>query len=240
MLIAVVNDSKLVKDSEIETMVKALQIQLDSHFLPAWNIKQATISFFQDKSKVPEHAWIMNMLDNSTQAGALGYHSIDDGVSDAFVFAEPVLSNGGVVYEFDPKNPTRYTVSSTVSHELLELIGDPMANSFALGPDTDAGNLYCIEMCDAVEGDSYGIEVDGAHVAVSNFLLPSWFNPQATTKDAPFDYLSKLKSSFSMDEGGYMIMASMTNEQQVTAKAICGEKLPEWRKDHANSAYYRR
>lgn len=77
MLIAVINESTMVTNAQCNTMCKAIQVQLDLHVLPAWNMKSATITFYADKTKVPGYAWVVNMLDDSTQAGALGYHSLD-------------------------------------------------------------------------------------------------------------------------------------------------------------------
>jgi hypothetical protein len=241
MLIAVINESTLVSNADITTMCQAIQIQLDLHVLPAWNMKSATIKFYANKAQVPGYAWVVNMLDNSTQAGALGYHSLDNDVVDAFIFAEPVLTNGGATLIFDPSNPDQYTVSATLSHEVCEMVGDRFANGFSVGPTLDTYNMYCQELCDPVENDSYGITVDGYTVAVSNFLFPSWFNPEATTKlNAPFDYLGKLTAPFTMDAGGYMIVGTMTTEGQVTAKHVFGSTMPQWRQDYVKSELYRR
>ena len=241
MLIAVINESTLVTNAQINTMCQAIQIQLDLHVLPAWNMKAATITFYADKTKVPGYAWVVNMLDNSTQAGALGYHSLDNDKVDAFIFAQPVLSNGGVAMVFNPADPTQYTVSATLSHEVCEMVGDRYANGFSVGPQISAGNLYCQELCDPVENDSYGITVGSTVVAVSNFLFPAWWNPEATkVLNAPFDYLNKLTAPFTMDAGGYMIVAAFSDEGQVTAKHIFDAKVPQWRRDYVRSEMYRR
>ena len=240
MLIAVINESTLVSNADCDTMCKAIQIQLDLHVLPAWNMKSGTIKFYADKTKVPGYAWVVNMLDSATQAGALGYHSLDNDEVDAFIFAQPVLSNGGVTLVFDPINPQKYTVSATLSHEVCEMVGDRFANGFSQGPQIAQGNLYAQELCDPVENDSYGIMVNGVNVAVSNFIFPSWLNPEATAANMPFDYLKKLSAPYTMDAGGYMIVASVSNEGQVTAKHVFGARMPQWRKDYVKSELYRR
>ena len=240
MLIAVINESTLVSNADCDTMCKAIQIQLDLHVLPAWNMKSGTIKFYADKTKVPGYAWVVNMLDSATQAGALGYHSLDNDEVDAFIFAQPVLSNGGVTLVFDPINPQKYTVSATLSHEVCEMVGDRFANGFSQGPQIAQGNLYAQELCDPVENDSSGIMVNGVNVAVSNFIFPSWLNPEATAANMPFDYLKKLSAPYTMDAGGYMIVASVSNEGQVTAKHVFGARMPQWRKDYVKSELYRR
>jgi hypothetical protein len=240
MLIAIINQSTLVSNYDLEIMAKAIQIQLDLHLLPAWNLKSGTVQFYANAAQVPGYAWVASMLDNSTQAGALGYHEEDNDKVDAFIFAEPVLSNGGTILNFDPSNPSQYTVSATLSHEICEMIGDRFSGGFSQGPQISAGNLYCQELCDPVENDSYGIAVDGYSVSVSNFVFPSWFNPEATSINLPFDYLNKLTAPFTMDAGGYMIVASLTGEGEVFAKQVFGEKMPQWRQDYVKSKFYRR
>lgn len=240
MLIAVINESTLVTNDQVNTMCQAIQVQLDLHVLPAWNMKSGTIKFYADKTQVPGYAWVVNMLDNSTQAGALGYHSLDNDLVDAFIFAAPVLQNGGVPLVFDPSNPGQYTVSATLSHEVCEMVGDRFANGFSLGTQISQGNLYAQELCDPVENDSYGIMVGTTNVAVSNFVFPSWFNPEATAQNLPFDYMKKLTAPFTMDSGGYMIVATMGNEGQVTAKHVFGEKMPQWRRAYVQGEFYRR
>src|SRR5271157_5223075 len=213
MLIAVINESTSVTNAECATMCQAIQVQLNLHVLPAWNMKAATITFYADKTKVPGYAWVVNMLDNSTQAGALGYHSLDNDKVDAFIFATPVLQNGGAVMVYNPSNPTQYLVSATLSHEVCEMIGDRYANGFSVGPQISAGNLYCQELSDPVEDGTYAIPMDGVQVGVSNFVFPAWFNPEATMlANAPFDYMKKLTAPFSMTPGGYMIVATFSNE----------------------------
>ena len=54
---------------------------------------------------------------------------------------------------FDPKNPSQYTVSATLSHEVCEMVGDRYAGGFSQGPQITQGNLYCQELCDPVEND---------------------------------------------------------------------------------------
>lgn len=241
MLIAVINESTMVTNAQCNTMCKAIQVQLNLHVLPAWNMKAATITFYADKTKVPGYAWVVNMLDNSTQAGALGYHSLDNDKVDAFIFAAPVLQNGGAVMVYTPSNPTQYLVSATLSHEVCEMVGDRYANGFSVGPQISSGNLYCQELSDPVEDGTYAIAMDGYQVGVSNFLFPSWFNPEATkAANAPFDYMDVLTAPFTMTAGGYMIVATFSNEGQVTASQTFGEKMPQWRRDYVKGEFYRR
>lgn len=239
MLIAVINESTLVTNDQVNTMCKAIQIQLDLHVLPAWNMKAGTVKFYADKKKVPGYAWVVNMLDNSTQAGALGYHSEDNNLIDAFIFAGPSLQTGGVVL-YDVHNPQNVSVASVLSHEICEMVGDRFAGFWSDGPDVKASdgktyNEYALELCDPVEGDSYAITVGTQKVSVSNFVFPSWFNAEATAINKPFDYLGKLTKPFSMTPGGYLIVRQSGNYQQ-----IFGEKVRPEKQLAVKTEWYRR
>jgi len=126
---------------------------------------------------------------------ALGYHDKNDrGIPFGFVFMD--LSQ-------ELKEPW----SVTLSHEALELNGDPEANLLVVGPDP--GNrrrnvFHWYEMCDAVQAESY--EVDG--VMVSNFLLPLYFT-SSDEKGGRNDFLGrsykgKTLQSFGVNPGGYI------------------------------------
>lgn len=235
MKIAVVNESTLVTNDEARKMTGAIQKQMTWHVCPAWESKNVTVSFYTSKARVPATSCVISLLDNPTQAGALGYHSEDNDVIDGFIFAKPVLDNGGVILH-DPKNNQNVTVASVLSHEVCEMFGDRYANFWANGPEITQGSTYALELCDPVESDSYDITLtDGSLVSVSNFVYPSWFNPEATAKDAPFDYLKKLSKPFSMTAGGYMIVMKEGKVAQVF-----GETMPQWKQELKNSEFYRR
>src|ERR1700676_443995 len=109
MLIGVLNNSTLVSNAQIETMVAAIQIQLDLHVLPAWNLKTATIKFYADPAQVPGYAWVVSIIDTDAQvSGALGFHEETNDKIDAYIMCQPILSNGGAVMAFDPSNPSQY------------------------------------------------------------------------------------------------------------------------------------
>src|SRR5215469_866003 len=61
-------------------------------------------------------------------------------------------------------------------------------------------------------------------VAVSNFVTPSWFDPQAPAT-AQFDKLGQLTAGFSILPGGYMVYESKGKEQEQW-----GGQYPSWRK----------
>jgi len=160
--------------------------------------------------KVNASGWKIYLFDNSDQANALGYHSVTPtGASYARVFVKPVLDNGGSWLNGS------LSVSAVVSHEAIELLGDPGINIWI---DDLNGKLWARELCDAVESDSYVIQ----GVSVSNFLYPSYFNAFGK---APFDRLGTLSAPFTLAKGGYAVQMSSAG-----AKQVFGEEYPEWRK----------
>lgn len=75
-------------------------------------------------------------------------------------------------------------VCQDASHEMLEAEGNQACNLFA---DDYTGSLHAHEVGDPVEVQSYPIEINGIDCYVSNFVLPSWFNPKG---QAPYDYMT--------------------------------------------------
>jgi hypothetical protein len=119
-----------------------------------------------------------------------------------------------------------WSVSSVLSHEVLEMFVDPNCNLWA---NDGQGSAYSFEVCDPVEAPTY--TVDG--VSVSNFVTPSWFDPQAATT-AQLDKLRQLTTPFSILQGGYVVYETAGKEQQKF-----GEKFPDWRKQMKTGPFAR-
>jgi hypothetical protein len=234
MLIAIVNLSSLVQNSDVQTMCSAINTQVALHCAPAWERAPCPVKFYSNENDVPGYAWTIYIIDNDTAIeGALGYHQEVSDKIDGYVMCEPVLSNGGAVMVYDPTNPNQYTVSATLSHEVLETFVDRYTNCWY---QTSSGLLVISEICDPVESISYPITVDGVEIAVSDFVFPSYFNMQATlANNAPFNYLKTLTAPFTMLAGGYWIQMEGGNESQVF-----GENMPHWRKNQKIKKYARR
>ena len=122
--------------------------------------------------------------DNPDQAGALGYHELTSrGTPLGRVFAGLDLRSG-----------VSWTV--TLSHEPLEMLADPWINWCAQGTD---GKIYALEVCDAVESDKLGYEIDG--VMVSDFITPAWFEP---TRADRVDFKRRIAKPLELAAGGYI------------------------------------
>jgi len=190
MLIAILNQSSGatgVTDADVATMTAAIATQIQVDVAPAWDRAPATVTFYNNASAVPAGAYgvaIVNTIQDQPQ-GMLGYHAENWGV----VATQPEFANGAQVLTGD------WSVSSTLSHEVLEMFIDPACNLWAVNGQ---GPAYSLEVCDPVEAPTYPDPVSG--VSVSNFVFPSWFDPQGT---APFDKLRQVTAPFTIAAAGY-------------------------------------
>lgn len=188
--ISIINASTVLTDAEVRPVVDALQKQVSNDFRPPWGI-DAKLNFIPGNATPPEGTWWLSILDDSDQAGALGYHDLTpDGLPIGKVFAGTDLKYG-------------YTWSVTASHELLEMLADPNINLtvFLQNKDT-AGTLYAYEVCDACEADQYGYDVNG--VKVSDFVFPAWFEDFRGKGSAQFDQQSQIQTPLQLLPGGYI------------------------------------
>lgn len=174
----------------LPAIVAACEKQLARDVAPIWGAVPA-LELVAAGASPPKGECVFTIQDTLDVAGALGYHDEESGVALGFIGTTVTLENGGTTSE------GANSISVTLSHELIELVGDVSANLWADAPD---GSDYARELCDAVEDGSY--EVDG--IAVSNFLYPAFFDGQATG-DERLDQMGALKKPFAMTSGGYQI-----------------------------------
>jgi hypothetical protein len=215
MLIAILNQSTLVSNADAVTMTEAIASQVRLDAAPLWDRAPAAVIFYTDPASVPAAAHGIAIVDTikDQPQGVLGFHTEDKGGKLwGVVAAKPELENGGQSTTGD------WSVSSVLSHEVLEMFIDANCNLWA----NDAkGSAYSFEVCDPVEAPTY--EVSG--VSVSNFVTPSWFDPLAAPT-AQFDKLGLLSAPFSTLRGGYVVYESAGREHQKF-----GDLFPEWRKE---------
>ncbi len=184
-IISIVNRSKSVSDADLKLNLVALQKQITHHFEPAWGWG-ANLRFnakrFDMKLVIRDHA----------AAGALGYH-IEDGKPVGYIFARDDVQATGKFKEY----------TSTLSHELLEMIADPNVNLYAAGPFRVKGvrrvGFYALEVCDPVQENYYMID----DVRVQDFVLPEWFEQYHTKGKMKMDHMGVLDAPFTLAPGGY-------------------------------------
>ena len=182
--IAVENKSTVLTDPQVQAAIPALQQQVSYHFKPYWN-EGARLVFVPAGSVPPIGSWVLSILDDSDQAGALGYHDVTkDNTPLLKVFAKT-----------DQENGLSWTV--TASHEILEAIADPWISSAWQTSNTE---FYAVEVGDPVEADQLGYEI--GNVLVSDFILPGWFVPGL--KVLKYDYAGHLSGPLQVASGGYV------------------------------------
>ena len=182
-VIAITNASTCLSDREVAAVIPALQRQVTVDFRAYWEA-DCQLTFLPRGELLTEGWWQISVTDNPDQAGALGYHELTSrGTPLGKVFAGLDLQSGG-----------SWTV--TLSHELLEMLADPWINWCAQGSD---GEIYALEVCDAVESDRLGYEIDG--VLVSDFITPSWFEPTHADR---VDFKRRILQPLQLAEGGYI------------------------------------
>src|SRR5436853_433762 len=136
MLIAILNQSTLVTPAECATMTQAVAKQVRFDAAPAWDRAPAAVVFYSDPSAVPEQAHGIAVVDavENQPKGVLGFHTEDPGGKLwGVVAAKPELDNGGKVTTGD------WSVSSVLSHEVLEMFVDPNCNLWA---NNNRGSAY--------------------------------------------------------------------------------------------------
>jgi hypothetical protein len=198
-VIAITNVSTCLTDPQVEAALTSLQRQVSLDFKAYWDLDCELIFLPKEKSLIAGW-WQISIVDDPDQAGALGYHELtSQGTPLGKVFARLDLQSGA-----------SWTV--TLSHELLEMLADPWINWCAQGSD---GRVYALEVCDAVEADALGYEIDG--VLVSDFVTPSWFNPAQADR---FDFKRHISKPLQLASGGYISVLDAGGWTQSSAQGI--------------------
>lgn len=186
----------------VERLAQAVTRQVKEDFAPAWGLQPIPVIAVADGQPVPSRAALVCLVDRIRDvAGAVGRHTMSDaGTATGLVAVESIQRLGGAL------TSGHDSVSSALSHEVLELIVNPAVNFWA---DECQERQVALEVCDPVAGDSYEIELSpGERISVSNFVLPSWFNPCAAGHK--FDHLGLLSRPFEHRTTGYVIAKSRT------------------------------
>jgi hypothetical protein len=239
-LIVIANQSNRLNDDACTAIAHAMGIQLARDvspvhgFTPALEFNPAFREITQAQWDYENDGMPCFIIDEPDVTGALGYHDTDDNGNPYMkIFVNPVLNNGGT-----PVSGSN-SVSSVISHEILETVGDADANWWADGPQ---GFDYAIELCDACESDCYDIE----GVSVSDFLFRSFFQPKFQRKSGVrYDQMRLVTGPLSMRPGGYMIQrtesgrvtdifANMRGAVQID-HGICityGREFPAWKRPY--------
>jgi len=209
--VAIWNRSTVLSDAQVQAAVPAFQTAVSRDFAPAW--KTDAMLAFVPKAGAPDpSSWIIQILDDSTVKGALGYHDVTGrNAPEAFVFART-----------DQQYGLNWQV--TLTHELFEMLLDPLAVSCIFDQSTDTtGRLIPYEACDAVEADSLGYSIGPTRI--SDFILPAWFDTSLAPNSEKFDFCGHLPGPLTVAPGGYLsiyIVTAGSGWSQINADGVVG------------------
>jgi hypothetical protein len=187
---AVVFETGHVSSDQASQIVQACSVQLLTQAAPMWERGGVPAKLYASRGDVPADGSLIVVADSIDVPEALAYHTEAGDRIVGLVDAALILSSGGDVMA------SENSISSALSHELLEALIDPYVNA---SWQDSAGNRYDAEICDGVQDQSYSVQ----GVAVSDFVLPSWADPQDSV--GPFDIMGRLASPFSKTTGGYLM-----------------------------------
>ena len=204
------NGSKLSAQA-LGYIAEAVSNQVNQEFAAEWG-SQAAVRVGASNSDIQPGEWAYAFLPALPDApGASAYHDINGtGVPFALCAIQTCQDL------FGPNG-----VSVDASHEILETAGDQGANLFA---NDNQGLFHALEMCDAVEVQTYGKTCqDGTVVQVSNWLLRSWFIPGAA---GPFDYMTSAALPGAVAPAGPLQTAvGNGGNYQIVAKAAATKQV---------------
>jgi len=221
MILTIVNLASQIAPAEFLSAVAAIGRQVTEDFSPEWaidaSLRTATLNLVLGKDAPinGKHDAIIYVGDSSQDpttgvSGALGYHSRSyKNVPYGFVYLD-ICRRYGEVW------------TCTLSHEVLELLGDPTAVMTVSGPAPGGrpGSVYYdLEVCDPTQGDSYSI--DG--VTVSNFVGRAYFNLPGGSGTT--NYLKLSLSPFGVRPKGYFQYEDSRGAHQVQGRRVTAQHL---------------
>jgi len=206
VIISVFNCSNgKVADSDMQKVIRAINVQIARDFEPYWSFG-ATLRLEGHTRQLNPRKRPYSAADMRGDAVLYLWDHVPkdyEGMHDRDFRGVPF---GVVGLDLSEKLQEGWTV--TLSHEALELIGDPQSNLVVQGPSPRNAKrdvFHWFEMCDAVQAQAY--ELDGVFVA--DFVLPLYFT-RTREKGSRNNFLgviaknSPVLKSFGVLPGGYI------------------------------------
>jgi hypothetical protein len=213
--VAAVNNSSLSSE-EVTAICRALSVQATHHIAPAWGLSNVSVQPRQRQAA----DWQLLFLENSDQAGALGYHDdLANGHPVMKVFVQTCKEDG-------------VSASACASHELAEALVDPYLTTANFD---GRSKFWATEIGDPAQSSTY--EINGFEV--QDFITPQWFmaKPPAGSK---FDHTGAIAKPFEVPSGGYSQFLDITKPsagwQEIGMELGAGHARPSRRRDRALAA----
>jgi len=168
-------------------------------------------------------AWAIVFHDTYSDASTEGYHDVTpEGLPMSRVYVKNILKQ-------------KDQVSVAASHELAEMLVDPLANFYTTGPLPN--RLYDYEVADPVEELFFAVDAraplsgklkagskprspgstlskaEGPVIHVTNFVYPAYFESFHKPRSTRFDHMQTLTRPFQLHEGGYQSYSSEGKER---------------------------
>jgi hypothetical protein len=170
--------------SDLARVTAALQRQAIRDFRSVWDV-EATVDGFPTLEDVPLGYWPMIVRDDIGVDGAAGIHLDKDGQPFALI----TMSDSW---------------SLTASHELLEMLADPLGNRVVPGgsPKPDQGRVeFLVEVCDPSEADEFAYTVND--ILMSDFYTPHFFDP-VRVEAVRYSFTGAITEPRTILKGGYI------------------------------------
>jgi hypothetical protein len=190
--IAVYNQAQTPLPFALPDLIAAMQVYVDECLTPVWGCR-AKLVMTQGPVK---SAWGMVFLDTADAPGALAYHDEESHMPLAKIFVKTTLDDG-------------QDVAVSATHELAEMLVDAPCNRWANAGDFET--MWAYEVCDPVENDSFLIN----GLAMSNFVVPAFFESDPLHGQTKFDHMGTLTQPFSLAPGGYAVITRASEFQYV-------------------------
>ncbi len=224
LTLSIANVSTTIDDATFAAAVAAIGVQVSRDFQAEWGMgaqlvpTRLTLNGGQANIDGAADAVVyvgQSSTDPTTGvSGAYGYHSDNYGqLPYAFVYLDVCKQNGEVW-------------TSTLSHEVLELLADPTTCLTANGPPpAGVGQpgqtvAYDIEVCDPTQGDTYQIN----NVVVSNFVTKAYFGMLGGASTAT-NFLKLALDPFGVRPGGYFQYEDSGGAHQVNGAKVDASRL---------------
>jgi hypothetical protein len=189
--VAVLNHTTLLPEDEIQAGVKALQIQVHRDLAPIWGV-DADLTYIPSRAAPPVNSWWLELLDNTDQTAALGYHDVTPaGLPLGKVFLKEIQDASG-----------RWTLIA--SHELMSMLVNPRVNLGVFVVQGRKDLFYAYEISDPCQSEEAGYTID--NVLVSDFVFPAWFEPTRVPESTQFDFTHHIRRPLEILSGGYVMV----------------------------------
>jgi hypothetical protein len=207
-------------------IAQALAFQANGEFADAWlpGVENDGIAI-EVATSPDKDAWPCFVVETLDDPQALAYHTTESGYPVLYVGWGVIRDNGGTLTEGSN------SLSAAMSHEVLESLADAFCDFYAsqtsalaalVQANGGSGDAFvALEVCDPVQGSSYGFVLVDGTVSVSNFVTPEWFRDGASI--VGFDHMGTLDQPGEVGQGGYVALSD--------GSQFFDEKVPAWKKD---------